>query len=84
MPQPTQPALCCKAPHMLRGWCRGLLTHISNFAYCHILSVTLRAGLGGPTGYAANPARDLGPRLAHTVLPIPDKGHSKCPTSPVS
>jgi len=29
--------------------------------------------LGGPTGYAINPARDLGPRLAHAVLPIPDK-----------
>lgn len=32
--------------------------------------------LGGPTGYAINPARDLGPRLAHAVLPIPNKGSS--------
>ena len=32
--------------------------------------------LGGPTGYAINPARDLGPRIAHTVLPIPGKGGS--------
>ena len=32
--------------------------------------------LGGSTGYAINPARDLGPRLAHAVLPIPGKGHS--------
>lgn len=32
--------------------------------------------LGGTTGYAINPARDLGPRLAHAVLPIPDKGTS--------
>jgi glycerol uptake facilitator protein len=30
--------------------------------------------LGGPTGYAINPARDLGPRLAHAVLPIVGKG----------
>jgi glycerol uptake facilitator protein len=32
--------------------------------------------LGGPTGYAINPARDLGPRIAHAVLPIPGKGSS--------
>jgi glycerol uptake facilitator len=32
--------------------------------------------LGGSTGYAINPARDLGPRLAHSVLPIPGKGTS--------
>lgn len=32
--------------------------------------------LGGPTGYAINPARDLAPRIAHAVLPIPNKGGS--------
>jgi glycerol uptake facilitator protein len=32
--------------------------------------------LGGTTGYAINPARDLGPRIAHAVLPIPGKGGS--------
>jgi glycerol uptake facilitator protein len=32
--------------------------------------------LGGPTGYAINPARDLGPRIAHAVLPIAGKGAS--------
>lgn len=33
-------------------------------------------GLGGPTGYAINPARDLGPRIMHFLLPIPGKGDS--------
>lgn len=32
--------------------------------------------LGGPTGYAINPARDLGPRIAHAILPISGKGSS--------
>jgi glycerol uptake facilitator protein len=39
-----------------------------------VLSVGL--SLGGPTGYAINPARDLGPRLAHAILPIPGKRDS--------
>jgi glycerol uptake facilitator protein len=36
----------------------------------------LGLSLGGPTGYAMNPARDLGPRLAHAILPINGKGKS--------
>jgi glycerol uptake facilitator len=32
--------------------------------------------LGAPTGYAINPARDLGPRLAHAILPVANKGGS--------
>ncbi|MFD2871443.1 MIP/aquaporin family protein [Mucilaginibacter ximonensis] len=32
--------------------------------------------LGGTTGYAINPARDLGPRIMHAILPIPEKGSS--------
>jgi glycerol uptake facilitator protein len=39
--------------------------------------------LGGPTGYAINPARDLGPRLAHAVLPVPGKGSSDWGYAPV-
>lgn len=41
-----------------------------------LLVVGIGASLGGPTGYAINPARDLGPRIAHAVLPIKGKGTS--------
>jgi glycerol uptake facilitator protein len=41
-----------------------------------LLVVGIGASLGGPTGYAINPARDLGPRIAHAVLPIAGKGGS--------
>ncbi|MBF9069891.1 MIP/aquaporin family protein [Streptacidiphilus fuscans] len=38
--------------------------------------VGIGLSLGGPTGYAINPFRDLGPRLVHSLLPIPKKGSS--------
>jgi glycerol uptake facilitator protein len=41
-----------------------------------MLIVGIGASLGGPTGYAINPARDLGPRIAHALLPIKGKGKS--------
>lgn len=41
-----------------------------------LLIVGIGASLGGPTGYAINPARDLAPRLAHAVLPMRGKGTS--------
>jgi glycerol uptake facilitator protein len=41
-----------------------------------LLVVGIGNSLGGPTGYAINPARDLGPRLAHAILPISGKGSS--------
>ena len=38
------------------------------------LIYVLGSAMGGPTGYALNPARDMGPRIAHAILPIPGKG----------
>ncbi|MGA8943973.1 MAG: MIP/aquaporin family protein [Thermoactinomyces sp.] len=49
----------------------GLYTLIVGF-----LIVAIGLSLGGTTGYAINPARDFGPRLAHFILPIPGKGSS--------
>jgi glycerol uptake facilitator protein len=41
-----------------------------------LLVLAIGLSLGGPTGYAINPARDLSPRIAHAVLPIAGKGDS--------
>ncbi|MBF0777654.1 MIP/aquaporin family protein [Streptococcus cuniculi] len=40
------------------------------------LILSLGVSLGGPTGYALNPARDLGPRIMHAILPLKHKGDS--------
>lgn len=41
-----------------------------------VLVWAIGLSLGGPTGFAINPARDLAPRIAHAILPIPNKGDS--------
>lgn len=50
------------------GWDKGFSP-----ALVGILVWAIGLSLGGPTGYAINPARDLGPRIAHALLPIPGK-----------
>ncbi|MFT4186888.1 MAG: MIP/aquaporin family protein [Micrococcaceae bacterium] len=50
-------------------------TEIGPLAVAFVV-VGIGASLGGPTGYAINPARDLGPRIAHAILPIKGKGDS--------
>ena len=52
-------------------WARGLGPLLVG-----VIVWSVGISLGGPTGYAINPARDLGPRIAHAVLPLPAKGGS--------
>ena len=53
----------------------GTPTQVGPLAVALVV-VGIGASLGGPTGYAINPARDLGPRIAHAILPIKGKGTS--------
>jgi glycerol uptake facilitator protein len=48
-----------------------------NFLFVWAIIVSIGMSLGGLTGYAINPARDWGPRIAHTFLPIKGKGSSR-------
>lgn len=54
----------------------GLVSPGMGAYFVGLLVWAIGLSLGGPTGYAINPARDLGPRLAHAILPIAGKGPS--------
>jgi glycerol uptake facilitator protein len=63
-------------PVLAFGLTEGLGESGTQVLIVALLVVGIGLSLGGPTGYAINPARDLGPRIAHSLLPIPDKGTS--------
>ena len=58
------------------GNATGVSSSIGGALGWGLLVLVIGLGLGGTTGYAINPARDLGPRIMHAVLPIPGKGSS--------
>ncbi|WP_327391668.1 aquaporin family protein [Streptomyces sp. NBC_01186] len=63
-------------PMLAFGLTKGLGESGTSTLLVAFLVVGIGLSLGGPTGYAINPARDLGPRIAHALLPIPRKGGS--------
>ncbi|MDQ0989714.1 MIP/aquaporin family protein [Streptomyces sp. V3I7] len=63
-------------PLLAFGLTKGLGESGTTVLAVSLLVVGIGLSLGGPTGYAINPARDLGPRIVHTFLPIPNKGTS--------
>ena len=72
----TKRGVFCTAP-AVRNIPRNILIEaVGTFVLVFAIIVSVGMSLGGLTGYAINPARDLGPRLAHAVLPIQGKGSS--------
>ncbi|WP_353941249.1 MIP/aquaporin family protein [Streptomyces sp. HUAS MG91] len=63
-------------PILAFGLTKGLGESGTTALIVSLLVVGIGLSLGGPTGYAINPARDLGPRIVHQLLPIPNKGTS--------
>jgi len=63
-------------PILAFGLTKGLGVSGTAILIVAFLVVGIGLSLGGPTGYAINPARDLGPRIVHALLPIPNKGTS--------
>jgi glycerol uptake facilitator protein len=61
---------------LTQGMTKGLALNGLGILLTALLVVGIGLSLGGPTGYAINPARDLGPRIVHALLPLPNKGRS--------
>ena len=72
----------CVGPPEPRPAPAGLDPGISPY-FVSILVWSIGLSLGGTTGYAINPARDLGPRIAHAIWPISGKGSSDWAYAPV-
>jgi glycerol uptake facilitator protein len=61
---------------LTQGLTKGLALSGTGALMTALVVVSIGLSLGGPTGYAINPARDLGPRIVHALLPLPNKGGS--------
>lgn len=61
---------------LTEGMTKGLALNGLGILLTALIVVGIGLSLGGPTGYAINPARDLGPRIVHSLLPLPNKGGS--------
>ncbi|GAA2438102.1 MIP/aquaporin family protein [Streptomyces macrosporus] len=61
---------------LTQGLTKGLALSGTGVLITALVVVGIGLSLGGPTGYAINPARDLGPRIVHALLPLPNKGGS--------
>lgn len=61
---------------LTQGMTDGLAENGMGILLTALIVVGIGLSLGGPTGYAINPFRDLGPRIVHSLLPLPNKGGS--------
>ena len=73
LPFPIPAATSCRKPSL--NQVPELAAGVGKLLVFGII-VAIGMSLGGLTGYALNPARDLGPRIAHAILPIKGKGSS--------